>query len=193
MKARLDYFLISKNTAEIVVDKSIDRACMLSDHRTIHLHLSSSPLTRGRGFWRLNNDLLKNTDFIAVFNKTIADTMKSSSKDLKDIETPTAEQCSNATFNINSTLLHDVILMEARAFALKFTARKRKEENLMKDILKHKIEKIQDTVDQDDAEKQKDLKRCLDDLEKREEEASALKTMAKYNLEVKSQLVSFAN
>ena len=94
----------------------------------------------------------------------------------------TAEQCSNATFNINSTLLHDVILIEARAFALKFTARKRKEENLMKDILKHKTEKIQDTVDQDDVEKLKDLKRCLDDLEKREEKASALKTMAKYNL-----------
>ena len=102
---------------------------------------------------------------------------------VKNIETPTAEQYSNFTFNINNTLLHDVIIMEARAFALKFTERKRKEDNLMKDILKHKIEKIQDTVDQDDVEKLKDLKRCLDDLEKREEEASALKTMAKYNME----------
>ena len=84
-KARLDYFLISKNTDEIVVDTSIDRACRLSDHRPIHLHLSYSPFKGGYGFWRLNNDLLKNTGFIAGCNKTIADTMKSYSEDLNKV------------------------------------------------------------------------------------------------------------
>ena len=47
-KARLDYFLISGNTAEIVVDTSTERACNLSDHRPINIELSSSPFVRGR-------------------------------------------------------------------------------------------------------------------------------------------------
>ena len=145
VKAKHEYFLISKNTEEIVVDTSIERTYMLSDHRPIQLHLLSSPFIRGRGFWMLNNVLLKNTDFIGDCNKTIADTMKSYFDDLKKFKTPTAEQCSNATFNISNTLLPGVIQMEAKASALKFTAGKRKEDKKMKDVLNHKIEMIQDS------------------------------------------------
>ena len=79
--------------------------------------------------------------------------------------------------------LCDVILMEARAFPLNFLARMKKEESKLKDILKYKIEKIQDSVKNDNAERLRDLKKCLDDLERKEEEASALITMVKYNLE----------
>ena len=43
-KARLDYYSISKNIAEIVSKVYIDRTSNLSDHRPIHLHLSPSPL-----------------------------------------------------------------------------------------------------------------------------------------------------
>ena len=43
--------------------------------------------------------------------------------------------------------------MKARAFALKFTAEKGNKDNKLKDTLKYKIEKIQDSVDQDDEEK----------------------------------------
>ena len=59
-KARLDYFLISDNTAEIVFVTNIDRACNLSDHKPINIELSPSPFVKEGGFWRLNNELLKN-------------------------------------------------------------------------------------------------------------------------------------
>ena len=38
-KARLDYYLISKNTTEIVSEVYIDRTLNNSDHRPIHLHI----------------------------------------------------------------------------------------------------------------------------------------------------------
>ena len=63
----------------------------------------------------------------------------------------------------------------------------------MKDILKHKIEMIQDTVDQDNVEKLTDFTRCLDDLEKREAEAAALKKGQNTIWKAKSQQDSFAN
>ena len=73
----------------------------------------------------------------------------------------------NATFNRSNTLLHDVILMEARAYALKFMARKRKADSRMKNVLKQNFENIQDSVDKHDTEELRDFKQCLDDLERK--------------------------
>ena len=73
--------------------------------------------------------------------------------------------------------------MEARAVALKFCAKRRREENNIKDTFKHKIDEIKDSLDEDDAEKLSDLKKCLDNLNRKKEERAALKTNAKYNLE----------
>ena len=72
--------------------------------------------------------------------------MKSYSTDLKQYETPSAEQCVAASYQISNILLHDVILMEARAFAFKFCAKRRREDNRIKDTLKHKIDEIEDLL-----------------------------------------------
>ena len=68
--------------------------------------------------------MFNDADIIAGCNGIIANTMKLYSTDLKQYETPSAEQCAAASYHISNTLLHDVILMEARAFALKFCAKK---------------------------------------------------------------------
>ena len=87
-KARIDYFLLSRNTTELLTGASIGRACKLSDHRPIYFQISSSTFKKGRGFWRFDNDLLKTMDFIAGCNRVIADTMKSYSNILKNIDNP---------------------------------------------------------------------------------------------------------
>ena len=61
--------------------------------------------------------------------------------------------------------------------------KKLREDKKIKDNLKHKIYEIQDSLDEDDAEKLLDLKKCLNNLERKEEEWAALETMARYNLE----------
>ena len=63
-KARLDHYIISKNSVEILYEFYIDRTSNLSDHRPIPLNISSSPLKRGRGFWWFYNSLLKDAEFI---------------------------------------------------------------------------------------------------------------------------------
>ena len=131
-KARLDFFLVSRNSLHMVTGVSIGRACALSNHRPIHLHLVPSPVQKGRGFWRFNNDLLKDKDFIVGCNKVIADTMETYSAKLNKIESPTLEQYTDAEFDINYTLLHNVIMMEARSYTMKFVAKKRKEQQEVK-------------------------------------------------------------
>ena len=56
--------------------------------------------------------------------------MYSSKLQLKDNLDP--DKCAKAKFDISYTLLHDIILMEALAYTLKYTANKRKEEESIK-------------------------------------------------------------
>ena len=51
-RAQLDYFLMSKNTTEIISKVGMDRVSNLSDHRLIPLHMSFSRVQKGKGFWR---------------------------------------------------------------------------------------------------------------------------------------------
>ena len=74
-------------------------------------------------------------------------------------------------------------MMEARAYTMKYTANKRKEEKSIKRSLQAKIDEIQDSVDIDDGDKLKHFRKYLDDLKIREQEDSALKLLAKYNIE----------
>ena len=104
-------------------------------------------------------------DFIDGCNRTIENTMKMYSPDLEKYKDPDKETCSAAKFKIGHTLLHDVILLEARVFTMKYSANKRREEESIKRSLQAKIYMIQDSVGINDAERLGNLKKCLEDLE----------------------------
>ena len=87
--------------------------------------------------------------------------MKMYSPDLQKIENPDKETCATAKFEIGHTLLHDVILMKARAFTMKYTANKQREKESIKCSLQAKIYEIQDSVGVDDVERLGNLKKCM--------------------------------
>ena len=103
-------------------------------------------------------------DFIRGCNNVIAGTMKIYSTKLKELNNPTVEQCTMDDFDINYMLLHDVILMDVQAYTIKFVEKKKQEEQKTKRKLEEKIDKIQDTTDEDDIEELETLKQCLNDI-----------------------------
>ena len=114
-RARLDYFLLSKNSTYLVSKVGMDRVSNLSDHRPIHLHMSFSSVQRGNGFWRFNNELLKDLKFIQGCNETIMSTMLQYSVQLRTGKMNhelSREDFAGAEFDISKTLLHDITLME---------------------------------------------------------------------------------
>ena len=76
-----------------------------------------------------------------------------------------------------------LILMEVRAYAMKFAANKKREEQRIKKVLEEKIDRIQNSLESDDLEELDTLKRCIDDIENKEDEIAVRKSMVKYNLE----------
>ena len=75
-KARLDYFLLNDNALESVIKVGVGRENALSDHCPIYIHLKLSKVVRGRGFWRLNNDFLKEPEYVFGLNNTIEGVIK---------------------------------------------------------------------------------------------------------------------
>ena len=75
-RARPDYFLLNDNSTDLVKKVGIGRVCSLFDHRPISL----SKVQKGRGFWRLNGDLLVDPKFIFGCNHVIRKTTLSYSE-----------------------------------------------------------------------------------------------------------------
>ena len=62
-RPRLDFFLISEELLSSV-DKIEIKSGYRTDHLSVELDLIISDFRKGRGFWKFNNSLLKDKDFV---------------------------------------------------------------------------------------------------------------------------------
>ena len=65
---------------------------------------------------------------------------------------PTREEYAEAEFDISKTPLHDVILLEVRAFVIMYQANKRRIEKEKTNLLESKIDKLQNSQEEEDIE-----------------------------------------
>ena len=133
--ARLDFFLISESLTPYIQKCLIDPA-ILTDHSIVSLSLDFSQFTRGKGFWKFNNSLLKDRTYIELVKTTI----KRVTKQYSTIDYPDnywnnigPTELQTINFNITSQLFFDVLLMEVRGETIKYSSR------LKKNVTKEKI------------------------------------------------------
>ena len=69
-RARLDYLIINEDLLSFNPESDISPAYK-SDHNIIKLSFKISPNVRGRGSWKLDNDLLKHTELLALIKEEI--------------------------------------------------------------------------------------------------------------------------
>ena len=102
----------------------IGKVKTLSDHRPIYLHISLSKVQKGRGFWRLNGDFLTDPEYVFGCNNVIERTILQYSEQENLVNSPELpdQEPASCPFLITHTLLHDVILLEVRAYSLKYVA-----------------------------------------------------------------------
>ena len=67
---RLDYIFLCENTVDDVIECNI---CSFpqSDHRCVYIKLKCANSERGPGYWKLNNSLLKEKDYLDTINTLI--------------------------------------------------------------------------------------------------------------------------
>ena len=70
MKSRIDYFLMAKKLTKYVHKVDI-QSSIAPDHKLVCLSIQLKKLsTRGPGFWKFNNSLLKDEDYIERIQKS---------------------------------------------------------------------------------------------------------------------------
>ena len=117
VQCRLDYWLVYKQLSHIVINTEM-KSSTLTDHSAITLTLQSKGYAqRGPGFWKFNNSLLDDHDFVDQLNNMI----------------PAYKNKYN--YLTDKGLYWDMIKMEMRGFCVQYSKRKNRERrNIEKDL-----------------------------------------------------------
>ncbi len=117
-QARLDYFLVSRNLENSIVTSKIDTSYR-SDHSSISISLKFSKLERGTGFWKFNNSLLRDADYVKLVKKIIDETNKQ-----YFVKNGKEEH----THSIDDQLLFEILLCNIRGETIKYCSYKKESE-----------------------------------------------------------------
>ena len=155
--ARLDYFLISSSLAPYVQDvKIIPSFC--SDHSPVIIDIDFTKFKRGRGFWKFNNSLLKDKDFMvkikdiikrvcmqyAIVNDDPNFYINATEADIKTfLDTQTPESLQSLNMKTNPQLFLDTLLMEIRRETISFSIKNKRKNQAKEQLLMHDIEALE--------------------------------------------------
>ena len=132
-QSRLDYFMITSDIEAFVISSDIGISYR-SDHSPVLINLKFSSQIRGKGTWKFNNSLLKETEFIEKVKGDIKTVIEEYESDPSiDIETEDKQ------FNISYQLLWDMIKLKVRGSAISFSSFRKKEQNNKEKELLYKI------------------------------------------------------
>ena len=127
---RLDFFLVSETLINYSSDEHINPGYR-SDHSLISLALKFVTTPKAKTFWKFNNSLLKNVNFIKAIKDVISDVKTQYSAIPYIREKINIDNIDNATFetSINPQLFFDVLLLEIRSKTIAFSSTLKKNEN----------------------------------------------------------------
>lgn len=135
-QGRLDFFLISSSLTRNITKSSIHPGYR-SDHSCIIIEMNKTHKRRSKTFWKLNNELLKDQQYIENVHTTIDKIKQEYMPKVYNLQN--IREINDLQPNINDQLFLEVLLMEIRAMTLGYSALKKKHENneektLIKDI-----------------------------------------------------------
>ena len=138
-KARLDFFLISNSLIVEVTNCQILPGYR-TDHSLIKLQLEFGKFKKGKSYWKMNNSLLKDINYVKKIKKKILDLKEQyCEKNLLNNRNISEIPNEEIKFNINDQLFFETILFEIRGETIAYSSKIKKYENekeilLIKDI-----------------------------------------------------------
>ena len=164
-RARLDFFLISATLLPFVVTTDILPG-IASDHSMPVLDIDFSKFQRGRGFFKFNNSLLKDVEYVKMITEAIRDVTTLYAEDIYTqtyLKHATPEQLQTVICTISPQLFLECLLLEIRGKTIGYCAWKKKCKNGAQNIALHRLELAEinsdKNPDSDDFRRQLDLAR----------------------------------
>lgn len=178
-QARLDYFLISENIMPFVRKSSIETGYR-SDHSIVTLELNITEITHGKSYWKHNNSLLTDHEYLKVINKQISDIKKQYAVPVYNLEELDNIPNKEIQFTINDQLFLDVLLMEIRGKSISYSSYKQKDRHNKEKNLIESITKLEHNLEEEDTELLENLKSQLADLRQEKLKGHIIRSRAQH-------------
>jgi exonuclease III len=176
--SRLDYWLISDHLLN-EIHKSEIKIGLHSDHSIITLEIGKHFNKRGRGFWKLNNSLLHDSEFVTK---------------VKNIIKKTKQELDNYR---DKGLIWEIVKLRIRTFSIPYCIKKKKDKNKFKKELEERLENMESQLDDihntTHTEIYKITKKELENIEHFEASGHILRSKAKWTEEGEKNTSYFLN
>ena len=139
-QARLDFFIVSEDIFQLVTKSSIVSGYR-TDHSGISLKIKFQDAERGQGYWKFNNSLLKDKDYIKIVKDAIEET-----KDIYANNNNTLGVNINNQYIIDDQLLLETLLFTIRGETIKYSSRKKRETLQEGKKLEEEIELLEENL-----------------------------------------------
>ena len=143
-QARLDFYLISENMFQFVTDTKIIPGYR-TDHSGITLKLKLIDSERGRGYWKFNNTLLKDKDYVSLIKNTIDDVKKTYVSNENNLNHGNISN-EEIQFHINDQLFLETLLMMIRGNTIKYSSEKKKKRLKEEKTLEEDIKRLENEL-----------------------------------------------
>ena len=199
-RSRLDYFLISSDLLPFVDSADIILG-IASDPSMPLLSIDFSKFQRGRGFFKFNNSLLNDHEYVALVNDTIRNVTAFYAEDIYSSNFLTImnpEEAQNITLRINPQLFLECLLLKIRGKTIGYCSWKKKLKVAAKMYAERQLEsaeKESDFAPDNENLKQKlsSAKQEMHMLTQMETEAVALRARVKWHVEGEKPTKFFCN
>ena len=183
-QSRLDYFLVSGDIGDMCENEEINPGYR-TDHSLITIGISFSSQTRGRGLWRFNNSMLRDTEYVNKVKICIHET-------LNQYQNPVTEE-----FTINDQMLFEMLKLQIRTITMPYCAGKKREREEREKQLENELSQLKSELDENGGmERQQEYERKQDELivlRKNKIEGIIIRSKARWYLEGEKNSRYFCN
>ena len=135
-QSRLDYFLLSSDTSNFI-ESTVIKPGYRTDHSIIEITLEFKKQQNGRGLWKFNNSLLKDTKYCEEIKECIKNTKQFYKRNGGNL----LEENPDSYF-ISSQLLFDVMKLGIRGKTIAYATSKKRDNNRQENQLDRKIDNL---------------------------------------------------
>ena len=177
---RLDYFLVSENLIRFTSEENICPGYR-TDHSLVSIKICfTEKEKRGRTYWKFNNSLLSNTDFITEVKKAFLKIKEQyavfpyNRDNIKEIEPEFFETL------INPQLFLEIILLEVRSVTIAFSSALKKRDNDRERELTDLISKHENSTSIEDLDYVTELKDELKEIRGKRLQGTLIRSRARW-------------
>ena len=117
-----------------------------SDHSTVVLYFHINEFCKGKGLWKFNNSLLKDTEYVKTIKECINRVKEQYMIPIYDIQFLLNNDLNDVQFTISDQLLLETLLIEIRGKTISYSAYKKKQSILKEQTLIEEIRKLEEAA-----------------------------------------------